>query len=445
MPDRHSPPPTGEEIVFAMAAGREWWRLRAWDVAPWIRKLPVSIRTDKYNRLGWLGRPWDGHNDLPVGEWEWDGERDTGEAEPLVDDIDAWDGAVVPGHELRRLLVELRRLIGARPELGVALPRGRDVRATLAGEEGDVSEPTSAMAVIDFDVGGMVLPIGIDDWQLRDDTWTPVREVAALMVARLAYAYAHRRKLQRRERKLREGFERDVAGLGGGAAPLWLRMEPLRFDQRPADLFRLPYVALDVRLDIHQVWAPSGTYGIRSAPVLRRIYGRGGAGHRRNVERLETMRATGSQGWISDVALALIEQAGRNPAEVFREELEAALHDGRHAHFGCEGYYGSLFCHYGVLSPYFTFEEGCYDDGKLTIDGTYPQVLALAAPGRPLAAYVGHPAFVAASAVIERAEWDEKRLQLFHTPRLVTVKEAELRWRVGRGSHAPPLEAVRLN
>lgn len=117
------PPPTGEMIVADMAAGREWWQLRAWDVAPWIRRLPVSIRTDKYNRLGWLGRPWDGHNDLPVGELEWDGERDVNEAEPLVDDIEAWDGAVVPGHEVRRLVGELRRLIRARPELGVALPR----------------------------------------------------------------------------------------------------------------------------------------------------------------------------------------------------------------------------------------------------------------------------------------------------------------------------------
>jgi hypothetical protein len=44
--------PDGERIVTGMAAGREWWRLRAFDVAPWIRRLPSWIRRDKYNRLG---------------------------------------------------------------------------------------------------------------------------------------------------------------------------------------------------------------------------------------------------------------------------------------------------------------------------------------------------------------------------------------------------------
>lgn len=420
--------PNGEQLVAAMAAGREWWRLRACDVAPWIRRLPVAIRTDKYNRLGWLGRPWDGSNDLPVGEWPWDGEGDVNQAEPLVDDIDAWDSTIVPGYELKTLVAELRRLLAARPELGVSLPDHRDVRATLAGDEGDVSEPTLGMAVIDFDLGGMVLPIGWEYWQLRRDTWTPVDLVAELMVERLAFARQHRRKLMRRERKMREGFERDVARLGGGAAPLWLRLEPLRFDAPPSNLFRLPYVALDVRLDIHQEWAPSGIERVRHAPQLRRMAAWGGDGHRRNVERLGVMRATGSLGWISDVALALIELADRSPTEVFLEEQEAALHDQEHAHFGCEGHFGALFLHYGVLSPYFTFAQGSYSDGKLTIDGQYPETLALAAPGRPLSQYVYHPAFAAAGVVIDRAEWSKAWLKLFHTPRLFTVEDAERRW-----------------
>ncbi|MFW2851209.1 hypothetical protein ACM61V_04710 [Sphingomonas sp. TX0543] len=420
--------------MAGMTAGRDWWQLRAFDVAPWIRSLPVSIRTDKHNRLGWLGRPWDGHNDLPVGEWAWDGERELDEAEPLVDDIDAWDGTIVPGHELKKLIAELRRLIAAKPGLGVALPDYRDVRATLVGEEGDVSEPTSAMAVVDFDIGEMILPIGIDDWQLRPDTWRPVEEVAALMVSMLVDTLSSRRKLLRRERKMREGFERDVARFGGGASPLWLRMEPVRFTSRRSKLFRQPYVALDVELGIYQVWAPSGLEQVSSAPRLRKVYSRRGSGHCRNVERLKVLRATGSIGWISDVALALIEQAGRNPAAVFKQELDAALHDGSHDHYGCDGHFGALFCHYGVLNPFFTFDGGCYSDGTLTLDGRYPEVLALGAPGRLLAQYVDHPAFVAAGAVIERSEWSEERLKLYHTPRLFTVEEAERRWSGGRTS-----------
>ena len=76
-------------------------------------------------------------SDLPVGEWPWDGERDTNEAEPLVDDMDAWDGAILPGHEVGKLVAELRRLLAALPGLGVAPPDCRDVRVTLAGASVD--------------------------------------------------------------------------------------------------------------------------------------------------------------------------------------------------------------------------------------------------------------------------------------------------------------------
>lgn len=70
-----------------MAAGHKWWQLRAGDVAPWIWHLPVSIRPGKYHQLGWLDRPWD-----------------VNEAEPLVSDIDAWEAAVMPRHELNGLV-----------------------------------------------------------------------------------------------------------------------------------------------------------------------------------------------------------------------------------------------------------------------------------------------------------------------------------------------------
>lgn len=286
-------------------------------------------------------------------------------------------------------------------------------------------------------IGHVAHTTGHDAMLVRTDTWTPMEEVAGRMVEILAFTLAHRRKLLRRDRKMREGFERDIDRFGGGASPLWLRMEPMRFDSRASDLFRLPYVALDIRLGIHQVWAPSGVERVGSPPQLRRIYAQMGTGHRRNVERLRTMRATGSLGWISDVALALIEQTGRNPAAVFKQELDAALHGGSHDHYGCDGHFGALFCHYGVLNPFFTFNGGGYSDGTLTIDGRYPEVLAIAAPGRLLAEYVNHPAFAAAGAVIERAEWSEERLKLHHTPRLFTVEEAERRWSEGQASEQP--------
>jgi len=78
--------PTGTQIVDRLATGRPWWKLAAGDISPWIAGLPNTIRTNKYNRIERIGRPWDGKSDIAIGEQPWDGERDPSESEPL------WNG-----------------------------------------------------------------------------------------------------------------------------------------------------------------------------------------------------------------------------------------------------------------------------------------------------------------------------------------------------------------
>lgn len=420
--------PTGEQIVRGMAAGRPWWKLMAGDVAPWIADLPTAIRTNKYNRIEWIGRPWDGVSDIPIGEQPWNGERDFNETEPL------WDGVSPPAHcvvaaaDAALLLAELRRLIAELPLLGVALPDHRNLRACLAGPEGEVSNPTVGTLTVDFDMGEMILPLCIEYWQLRPDTVASMPCVAGLMMRKLIHAAKHRKKLLRRELLMRTAFEELLANFGGGAAPLWMRLEPLRYSDADDQLTRLPHVVLDVSLDHHLVWAPSGNERVRTVARLRKEYAHRPAAHRRDAGRLAEMSATGSLGWISDVALALIEERGLNPAEVFVQERDAGLSGASLGHYGLPDRFGALFCFHGVLSPSFNLPGGVYNDGTLTIAGAYPETLAAGAGGLPLAAFADHPAFVASGAIVTHAELEEDRLRLFHEPRLITVEDAERRW-----------------
>ena len=430
----NEPAPTGEQIVERMKSGRPWWKLWAGEVAPWIAGLPNTIRTNKYNRIEWIGRLWDGKSDIAIGEQPWDGERDPSESEPLWNGDSPAADYVMRAADAALLVSELRRRIEELPLLGIAPPDHRDLRACLAGPEGDVSNPTLGTLAVDFDLGEMILPLCIEYWQIRGDVATLVPHVAEMMVRKLAYAAKHRKRLLRRELRMRDAFEEIMAGVGDGAAPLWLRLEPLRFDDDDDLLTHLPHVAADISLDLHQVWAPSGLERVKGVAELRKQYAGRPAAHRRDVARLAEMRSTGSIGWITDVALALIEERGLNPAEVFRREREESL-DGREGrrrgqriNWGVGGHFGMLLVQDGILRPYFSFPGGDYDDGKLTIPGAFPHTLATGAPGRRLAAFVNHPAFVATGAVVTSAEQDDERLLLHHEPALVTVEEAERRW-----------------
>ena len=59
---------SGEQILNAMARGRPWWKLRACDIAPWVRSLPAAVRDKTDSRLACVGAAWDGTSDISVGE-----------------------------------------------------------------------------------------------------------------------------------------------------------------------------------------------------------------------------------------------------------------------------------------------------------------------------------------------------------------------------------------
>jgi hypothetical protein len=416
---------TGEELFSGMASGRAWWKLQAMDIAPWIRSLPASVRTNKLNRLEWIGRPWDGTSDITLGEEPWDGRSDTDFSEPFWEPTDDSTWMIASGADLALLVTEICRLLVELPTLGVTFPDHTNVRACLIGPPGDISDPTSAGLTIDFDFGDFVFPLSIRDWQLRSDISPSLPQVAALMVRKLIHAAKHRKRILRRELLMRDAFETIVAEIGGGAAPLWLRLEPMRFDAVDDDLTRLPYVAFYIGLDRHQIWAPHGVEEVKTVAELTKRYHGTAAGHRRRVARLAEMRASGSAGWISDIALGLIREHGLHPGDVYRQERDAALHLRKRTNFGDGGRFEILLCFDGLLQPYLHFESGEYEHGKLILRGVFPATLASAAVGRPLAAFVDHPAFISSRAVVDRAEWQEDRLILYHTPELVTVEEAE--------------------
>lgn len=430
--------PTGEDLVSLMSSGRSWWRLMAADVAPWIRSLPDAVRRDRYNRLSWLGRPWDGASDMALGEQPLDETSDFNNSEPLwTHDPEEKGLHIVSGSDLRVLVRELRHRIAQRPELRVALPDHRNVRACLAGPEGDISDPTLGTLTIDFDLGEFVVPLCIEDWQTGQHAYTPMPQVALLMVQKLAQAAANRSSLLQRELRMRRAFERVVAGVGFGAATLWLRMEPLRFDDDGDLLAHMPYVAFDIRLDMQQVWAPHGLERVATVPQIVGYFKDRRQQHARRVARLVDMRVFGLSGWMTDVALALIEERGLNPAEVFRSVRRAGLDGCTSENFGNGRHHGSMLCSDGVLTPYIAFEGGSYFNGHLTLDGNFPAAIEAASIGKPLAAFVDHPALASARGVVERAELREGRLQLHHSPTLVTVEDAERRFlerATGQGS-----------
>lgn len=423
-------PPDGTEIIAELSNGQPWWKLRAIDIAPWIRKLPKVIREDEERRLVWLGCPWDGKSDLPIADSTWEDDYSCGVFDPLVEDVDAWTGEVMKAGEISELLAAIGTLIADRPEFGIVAPTYRDVRSVLTGQDVPLFERPDTIVAIDFDIGEMILPLGIETWRLnrRDTPW--MSEIAARIVQKLEFALCHKRKLLRRDRKMRSGFERDVGRIGRGAAPLWLRMEPLDFASSDAQLLRQPYVAFDVRLGFYGVWGPNGIEPIGSMRALKRSYSSGHIDHQLRAKRFYAMRESGIEGWITDVALAQIRLMKRSPTEMFREERKAFFDGivGNMQEDKDRGYSSGFIFHDSVLKPHILFKNVNYQDGVLIIFGSYPEMFASAAVGRKLSDIFDHPAIADSGAVVERAEIFEGGLLLYHTPRLFSLEEAERAW-----------------
>lgn len=386
---------TGNEIVGALAGDRPWWRLRAGDVDPWVKTLHPSATQELASRTEWIGEPWDGISDVALGDVN------------------------VAATKAKLLLSELRRAIRSLRLDDVRLPEARDVRVCIGSDAGRHT------LVFDVDMEEFVLPLGLNGWALHREKGLSCRILAEKMAAHVGMADRKRPQLAARERRLRRAVEETAAGVGEGVAPLWLRMNWIPFHEDPKHVAGYEYVMLLVTLNDCLRWSPVGTERIWSVKDVRDHRSWYGKEQRRRAAALAGLAAAGSEGSISEVALALIEEHGLDPVATFRQAVEARLADRRGA-IKLQRNDRSEQLHYvdGSLQATIGFKGGHYTPGSLTLWGDWPEQIAIGAKDRPLAAYVDHPAFVSTGIRVSKGSARQGALDLNHRIRLVAVESA---------------------
>ena len=399
--------PRGSEIVAELAAGREWWRLRAGDVSPWVKSLHPSATQQLASRTEWIGEPWDGLSDI------------------------VFDQLVVTAAKVARILLEFGRALRRLKLAGVSIPNVGNVRHCLGGSGG------RHVLVFDVDLVDFVLPIGIDGWALQRDAGTSCKTIASKMAEHVRMADKKRRKIIARELRLRRAVMETAATVGEGVAPLWLRMDAVPFHEDPKHAGDYAYVMLLVTLNDCLRWSPVGSeriWTVKDVRDHRTWYGRT---QRSRATALATQTAGGSAGSISEIALAIIEERGLDPVATFRQALEASLAD-RHGcvELGRDGKPETLHYVDGVLQASFGFAGGHYSPGWLTLWGDWPEQLGIGARNRPLAAFVSHPAFLSTNVKVTRGTVRTRALDLRHRIRCTSV-EAVARAREASIAMAP--------
>lgn len=386
---------TGAEIVAQIASGRDWWRLDAGDVSPWVRSLHPSAVQELNSRTEWIGDPWDGVSDIPVGR------------------------ATLAAADAARLLRSLSRGIRRLGVPGVALPKASNVRQCLSG-------PSARQTLaVDVDLGGFLLPLGIDEGRLQDLSEFPLARIADRMVAHVAAAARLRERLLARELRLRTALVETAAAIGAGAAPLWLRMDPFPLHEDPKYLPYRQYAMLLVTLNECLRWSPVGSERVSTVKDVRNHRSWFGGDHRHRAAKLAELRQRGSVGAISEVALALIEERGLDPRAAFDQALAARLADFRGGlQFLRNGKRETLYHVDGALQASIEFEGGHYYNGQLTLWGDWPEQLAIGAKGRPLASFVDHPALRGTGVTVVKGATRRQAMDLDHRIRLVPVEDA---------------------
>jgi hypothetical protein len=287
------------------------------------------------------------------------------------------------------------------------------------------SAPRAALT-IDFDFGEFILPISIRDFVLADKQKASVQGIAASMLGIIERAEKLQDKLARREIRMREALEASAAKLGSGVAPLWLRMEPVPVFEELRDLTRRRYNLLLVTLNECLMWSPISDVAVDSMTKIRGLYSSYSQQQRVRAARLAELEASGSEGWISEVALAMIEERGLNPRVVFEQARQSSLADRNGAiEFNRNGDREMLSYRDGALVAMFSFPGGAYSHGTLFLDGQYPETLASAGKGQPLSKFVDHPALCATGVKVRKAQSLLSALMLDHTVCMIPLEEVE--------------------
>lgn len=191
-----------DSLVVDMTADRNWWRLRAADVESLVSRSGGSSVRWSRNRIEWVGVSWDGASPLRVGEH------------------------AVVGGAIKRLLSQLEPKIEKLNVPSVRAPTAGDVRACAAGL-GEHERLT-----IDVDFEDFILPIAIAATAF-DGAPASLGSITEGVLRHVEAAARNREPIARREAALRRALEETSQRIGAGCAPLWLRLDPAAFDERP--------------------------------------------------------------------------------------------------------------------------------------------------------------------------------------------------------------------
>ena len=281
------------------------------------------------------------------------------------------------------------------------------------------------MLIVDIDLGDFVLPLGIDERSLRREGSDWCTATASRMAEHVRMADGKRRQIVAREMRLRQAVEETAAAIGDGVAPLWLRMDAIPVLEDPGHIAFRHYVMLLVTLNDCMRWSPVGTERIGTVKDVRDHRSWYAKTQRLRAAALSALSANGSEGSISEVALALINERGLDAVTTFRQAVQARLADRRGAvEFERNGKPERLYYVDGALQATLGFEGGHYYIGSLTLWGDWPEQLAIGARGRPLAAFVDHPALASTGVRVAKATLRRGALDLDHVIRLIPVEAA---------------------
>lgn len=380
----------GAEIVknlpAVMTADRDWWRLRAGDVESLALRSGGSPVRWSRNRIEWAGVSWDGASPLRVGEH------------------------AVAGGAINRLLSQLKPKIEKLNIPSVQAPTAGDVRTCAAG----LAE--EERLTIDVDFEDFIFPIAVGATAFVEAP-ALLDSVTEGVMRHIEAAAWNREPIARREAALRRALEETSKRIGLGCTPVWLRLDPVAFDERPNPPFSRHYKLVMTVLDDSlspSLSLPDAVWTVADIRAHRRLHVHA---QRRRAAALSAFRKSGSGGTMTETSLALVDALGLDPFETLHSAHVARIRDPRGAlHIEKWGCTNSLSWIEGVLRTSIQFPQGQYDDGELTLNGDHPDSLALACEGRPLTAIIEHPAFETNTLRILSAEISDVYLQLGFSP-----------------------------
>ncbi|MES3150833.1 hypothetical protein [Sphingomonas faeni] len=382
-----------ESLIADMPASRAWWRLRAADADSLASRSGGSSVRWSRNRIEWVGKPWDGASALRVGEH------------------------AVAGGAIKRLLSQLKPKIEKLDVPSVKAPTAGDVRACVAGLAED------ERLAIDVDFEDFILPIAIAATAF-DGPPASLGFITEGVLRHVEAAARNREPIARREAALRRAVEETSKRIGAGCTPLWLRLDPAAFDERPDPPFSRHYKLVMTVLDDSLSSSPSLPDAVWTVADIRDHQRLHGHAQRRRKAALSAFRKSGSSGTMTETSLALVQALALDPFETLQSAHVARIRDPSGAlHIRRWGCTNSLSWIEGVLRTSIQFPQGQYDDGELTMYGDHPDSLALACEGRPLTAIMDHPAFGARDLMVTSASFSDDGLCLCHPNHVIPVDD----------------------